>query len=199
MSNVDQTFLCITFADDTVGIMGFVTAEYQPASRWARVLSRLTGNPVDRVVRWSRPATPENISAEIARTGFDAHKVPVKGWRYIEPSWVPEDRTYRNALRWDDCFTYDMAHARNLHRDYLRRARDRALLGLDVAYFKAVESGDEAKRQRVAVEKQFLRDLPQHPDIEHAGTVEELKAVWPLELVLAEIDLEIPTLTQLLA
>lgn len=180
MSNVDQTFLCITFGDDTVGIMGFVTEERH-----------------DGVVWWTRLATRAAVSAEIARTGFDRHKLPIKGWRFIEYADIPQDRTYRNALRWDEGFYHDMPHARNLHRDYLRRARAKAMPLLDVAYLQALEANEVEQRALVCARKQVLRDLPTHPGIEMAETTDELKQVWPIELVLAEITL--PTLEEILA
>ena len=70
MAKVDQQFVSIRFADGTVGIMGFVVREYFPNGS----------------VRWERRATDAAVNEEIGRTAFDAAKLPVQGWRLIEPS-----------------------------------------------------------------------------------------------------------------
>jgi hypothetical protein len=48
---------------------------------------------------------------------------------------------------------------------------------LDGDYFKAYEKDDKKEMARVSKRKQYLRDIPAHPDIDKAATVEELKAI----------------------
>lgn len=72
----------------------------------------------------------------------------------------------------------NMDKAREIHRDRIREARKPLLETADIAYMKALESGDDlAKAQAVAV-KQLLRDAPAAPEIEAAKTPSELKAAW---------------------
>lgn len=74
----------------------------------------------------------------------------------------------------------DMTKARDIWRDKIRAARQTQLEALDVAFMRAMERNDGAEQQRIANEKQRLRDLTAAPEIESAQTVEELKAFWPL-------------------
>jgi hypothetical protein len=159
--------VAITFADDTVGLMTFVTHELAQ----------------DGSVLWHREATAENIDREIARCSFDADKRPIKGWVPVDARDVPADRTFRNALRHDgERFHHDLTHARTLWREEIRQARAGKLARLDVAYQRADERGDHAEKQRLAKEKQVLRDLPAHPAIDAAQTTADLQAFWPPEL-----------------
>ncbi len=164
----DTVLVALTFADDSVGIMAFVTTEYR-------------GNdPV-----WSRPPTPANIEAEIAKASasFDAVQLPVRSWRLVAREELPADRTYRNALRDDKKagLTHDMVKARSIHRDLIREARAPRLAELDVQYLRATETADPVAEEIVR-EKQVLRDATADPRIEAAQTIEELKAVWPKSL-----------------
>jgi len=156
----ETVFVLIHMADDTVGIMQFVTDDH-------------------KVVQ--REATKENIAAEIERSEFGEGKKPVKSWKVIDPSEIPQDRTFRNA--WTHSkgkIVHDMPRAREIHRGRLREARKQLLLELDAAYMKADEAGETVEKQRIAKEKQRLRDVTAHPDTEKAKTVDELKTVWPI-------------------
>lgn len=76
--------------------------------------------------------------------------------------------------------TVNMTKARDIKRDQIRAERAPLLAALDVQFMRAVETGDTAKQQEIAAEKQRLRDATSHPDIEAAQTPEELKAIDPL-------------------
>ena len=74
--------------------------------------------------------------------------------------------------------TINMDKAREIHRDKIRQARSKMFEITDLAFMKAIETGDDlAKSEAVAV-KQLLRDAPANPDITSANTPDELKAVW---------------------
>lgn len=95
----------------------------------------------------------------------------------------PKDRTYRNAWTWNGtAVTHDMAKAREIHRDALRRVRAPKLVALDVEYQKADEASDTAKKRDIAARKQALRDATKHSAIDAAQTVDELKAAVPAVL-----------------
>ncbi|HEX4917147.1 MAG TPA: hypothetical protein VFV43_04550 [Limnobacter sp.] len=68
-----------------------------------------------------------------------------------------------------------MEKARDIKRDMIRAERAPLFAALDIQFMRAVESGDTAKQQEIAAEKQRLRDATAHPSIEAAQTVEELK------------------------
>lgn len=99
----------------------------------------------------------------------------------LPDDWTPptEDRTFRNA--WvkskKGVIDIDIAKARAIHRDHLRKARDQQLTALDVTFMIAVEKNDNAKKNEIAAKKQRLRDAPAHPAIDAAKTPEELKAL----------------------
>jgi hypothetical protein len=110
----------------------------------------------------------------------------------IEEEDIPRDRTFRNAWKHRaGVISVDMPKARDVHRNNLRRARKPMLELLDVEGLRAIESNDNELLEQVKTGKQLLRDAPAHPDIEAAQTPEELKAIWPLEVV-TPMPVEVP-------
>lgn len=100
----------------------------------------------------------------------------------VDDSEIPSDRTYRNA--WELAggqVAHNMAKARELHRVYMRAAREPMLAALDVAYQRADERGPAGAAEKAAItaQKQALRDVTDDPAIAAAVTVAQLKAVWP--------------------
>lgn len=75
--------------------------------------------------------------------------------------------------------TVDMGIARDIWRNKIRAERAKRFQELDVAYQRADEEGNAAKKADIAEKKQALRDAPADPAIEAAATPEELKAIWP--------------------
>jgi hypothetical protein len=70
----------------------------------------------------------------------------------------------------------------------IRPERNERLVALDIDYMRADEAGDTAEKERVAVVKQELRDLPAtiQPDLDKIDQPEELEAyepTWPMPLV----------------
>ncbi len=88
----------------------------------------------------------------------------------VQPSNIPDDRTFRNA--WTHDLSVDMDLARDIHMDNIRKPRDKRLKQLDQRQY-GPEYDDE---------RQALRDIPQTFDLTQATTPEELKALWPDEL-----------------
>jgi hypothetical protein len=66
--------------------------------------------------------------------------------------------------------------AKELHKNKFRTARAPKLEELDIAFMKAVETGDTEKQTEIASEKQILRDITK---ISLPDTLPELKEVWP--------------------
>jgi hypothetical protein len=92
--------------------------------------------------------------------------------------------TFRDA--WEDTgalIQVNMPKARVIHMGRIRKLRDAELAKLDVPYMQALESGNPAEQQRIAAQKQTLRDIPQAFDLSGYGTPEELMAAWPAELL----------------
>lgn len=89
---------------------------------------------------------------------------------------VPADRTFRGAWQFNGAAVdIDMAAARDIHRDNLRREREPKLAALDVDYMKALEQGGDTAA--IAAQKQALRDVTADARIEAASTPDELKAL----------------------
>lgn len=76
--------------------------------------------------------------------------------------------------------TVNMDKAREIKKDMIRAERAPMLEALDVAFMRAVESGDTTQQAQIAAEKQALRDATDDPAIAAASTPEELAAVDPL-------------------
>jgi len=108
--------------------------------------------------------------------------LPIKGWRIVDSDRLPADRAFRNAWRDDGkAIAHDMAHAREIWRDKMRRARRPLLVALDEQVQRSLEQPGTDLRA-IAVAKQTLRDVTADPAIEAAQTPEELRAVWPAAL-----------------
>lgn len=160
MKPPDTEPVLITAADDTVIVFRFVTCEYSG----------------DDSIRWAREATDANIQAEITKTlpAFDPEKKPLKGWRRVKESDLP-DREYRNA--WRDRggkVEEDLPHARQIHLERLRGERQPILDQLDREWHRATGRGKKSDADAIEVKRQALRDLP---DVETINTITELKRV----------------------
>jgi len=99
---------------------------------------------------------------------------------------LPAERTFRGA--WEanantGVISVDMAAAKDIWRDKIRKARIEPLAALDTAFMKAQETG--ADTTQIVADKQALRDAPTHADIDAATTPEELAAVQPAGLTVA--------------
>lgn len=78
----------------------------------------------------------------------------------------------------------DMARARPIKTDQIRVERDKRFAALDINYIRADEAGNVVEKQRIAILKQKLRDLPAtvQPDLAAITTPEALEAwepPWP--------------------
>lgn len=101
----------------------------------------------------------------------------------VEVSAMP-DTYFRGA--WQATLgklTVDMAKAREIHRDNLRRQRVARLAALDIEYTKAEAAGNILLKGIIEKKRQALRDVPADPRIEAANTPEALKAVIPAALL----------------
>ncbi len=154
MANINTVRIAISRSDGGVSLMDFVIKQHGSSEGGG----------------WERLASPENINAEIVKTGLDC-----VSWRIIDKSDVPADRSFRNA--WKPDLTVDMPKAREIHRNTLRRARGPALAALDIEFMRALEVGDTQKIDLINTQKQKLRDITGNPEIEAAQTPEALKAI----------------------
>ena len=162
----EQIRIAVRFPD-SVAVMGFITkgsGSYLPSgAEWHDKAAGV----------WKREPTDASIFEEITR----AFAVPPISYRVLKDGEIPEDRTYRSALRDDGKkLKHDMAHAKELHRERLRRARAYVLADLDIEYARADEAGNVAKKAEIVAKKQELRDITSHKDIESAKTVDDLRA-----------------------
>ena len=77
----------------------------------------------------------------------------------------------------------NMAKARAIHLEEIRKVRNAELAKEDVTFMRAVEAGDTDTQATIATKKQTLRDIPATFDITTGvDTPEKLKAKWPTEL-----------------
>ena len=124
---------------------------------------------------------PNGQVAVVIPTGDvnDAIKDVPKDTPYKIIDSVEIDNDYFNSYEFDLELgsKLNAEKAKELHKDKWRSARKPKLEALDIAFMKAVESGDTAKQSEIAAEKQALRDVT---DTEIIGsTIEEIKSVWP--------------------
>ncbi len=100
-----------------------------------------------------------------------------KSWRIIDPKTLPENRYFRDAWTINlntKIISVKMDKARIIHLNEIRKHRNKKLKELDV---------ETLKGRDVQTEKQKLRDLPQNFDLTSAKTPDDLKNLWPTELL----------------
>jgi hypothetical protein len=68
--------------------------------------------------------------------------------------------------------------AKEIHIERWRISRAPLLGSLDIEFMKAVEGGDEEKKQEISLLKQELRDVTLH-DLSNVNSTEELSSIWP--------------------
>lgn len=87
------------------------------------------------------------------------------------------DNEYFDAFEYQNMgISCNIAKAKEIHLNKFREARKPKLEAFDVAYSRADESGDAAKKAEIAAQKQSLRDVTK---IELPGNLEGIKATWP--------------------
>jgi hypothetical protein len=97
---------------------------------------------------------------------------------------VPSDRHFRMAWALDDkVITEDLAAAKVIFKDQIREVRKPLLEAQDVAYMKALETGDSSAQTTAVNAKTALRDAPAAAAITNADTIAKLKAAWDTSLL----------------
>lgn len=150
---------------------------------WEDFLTPKIGTPAEvKARKWANTICYGGLSEEEALELIAVNtSLDIVSHRIIEHSTLP-DRYFREA--WEDTGTtvqVNMPKARSVHLDQVRKARDAALVELDLPFVRAVEAGDTNAQATIATKKQTLRDIPQTFDLT-ARTPEQLKAKWPPEL-----------------
>jgi hypothetical protein len=122
----------------------------------------------------------DNKLAVIIPTGDyqDAIKDVPQGVEYAVVDDLGDlDNEYFDAFEYQDLgIACNIDKAKAIHRDKFRASRAPKLQALDVAYSRADESGDAAKKAEIAAQKQALRDVTK---IELPSNLEGIKATWP--------------------
>lgn len=140
-----------------------------------------TEGAYDRVAQ--RIAKLRGFTAYVIRESTDLPPALVgEGWNRQLPDTAGPNRYFRDAVVWDDtepskCRS-DMAKARRIHMDRIRKVRNAQLVAKDIEQTKAVEAKDTSAQATIAREKQALRDIPQKFDLT-APDAETLKRKWP--------------------
>ena len=168
----DVKNVAVTRKDGGITLLKVIETEYMPNPK----------NPSERIVYKHYDVTNEYVNSLIAKYVNDGHWVgdlePVS-WRFVSEDFVTKDtdRTFRGA--WKDIGKdkpdHDMPRAREIHKKNLRFLRQPLLKQLDANYIMADEKQDSKLKKEIADRKQTLRDITDHPSIEKALTVEELK------------------------
>ena len=114
-------------------------------------------------------ATIEEIVAKAVPSG--------KSYQVVDVSVIPTDRSFRDAWAISgSTIVTDIAKAKEIHKKYIRVARESKLAALDIEFQKALETG--ADTTSIVSQKQALRDAPADAAIDQATSVNALKAQW---------------------
>ena len=99
----------------------------------------------------------------------------------VDHSSLPTDIDFQNAWVYKDGkVQVDLAKAKEVHREYIRRERKEKLAALDIEFQRALETGDTSA---VVAKKQVLRDATADSAIESATSLAELRALWNTEIL----------------
>ncbi len=135
------------------------------------------GMSVVHPVRNTHPALETLTDAQIERRAWSRLPPDAINPRWAFESDIPTDRTFRDA--WSDTGSglvqVDMSKAQEIQKDRLRELRAPKLEALDIAFMKALESGDTKAQADVVAQKQALRDVTNDPALAAATTPEQLK------------------------
>ena len=94
----------------------------------------------------------------------------------VKHSDLPTDTDFQNAWVYKDGkVEVDLAKAKEVHREYIRRERIEKLAALDIEFQRALETGDTSA---VVAKKQVLRDATADSAITAATSLAELRALW---------------------
>lgn len=122
----------------------------------------------------------DNKLAVIIPTGDyqDAIKDVPEGVEYAVVDDLGDlDNEYFDAFEYENLgISCNIDKAKAIHRDKFRAARAPKLAALDIDYSRADESGDAAKKSKIASEKQVLRDVTK---VELPSDLPSLKEFWP--------------------
>lgn len=137
---------------------------------------------------WIREATETNIFAEIEKAcppvGQGGIPLPsVVSYKVIAKSDLPTSREFRDAWEYDGTtVVHNMDKAKQIYLTRIRDARASKLGQPDRDWMQAV--GDNDTQQAAAIEqaRQTLRDISTTLSLDNVTTIDELKAMWPVEL-----------------
>jgi len=94
----------------------------------------------------------------------------------VDHSSLPIDTDFQNAWVYKDGkVEVDLAKAKEVHKEYIRRERQEKLAALDIEFQQALETGDTSA---VVAKKQALRDATADSAIDAATSTDQLKAQW---------------------
>mgnify|MGYP003129675870 CR=1 FL=1 len=119
-------------------------------------------------------ATIEEIIAKAVPSG--------KSYQVVDVSVIPTDRSFRDAWAISgSTIVTDMAKAKEIHRAYIRSAREQKLSSLDIEFQKALETS--ADTSAIVAKKNALRDAPADSAIDAATDTDALKAQWDTSIL----------------
>lgn len=72
----------------------------------------------------------------------------------------------------------DIAKVKEVHRQFIRTAREDKFAEADLMFIRALESGDDALKQQAVDLKTELRNATQTPNLNAALTIEEVQNSW---------------------
>jgi hypothetical protein len=143
---------------------------------------------VDGGGRWVRASSDKNIQDYMDRVAvgrLERDGVTLVGWRRLgdaEHQQFNQDRIYRDALE-DKAgkLQYNIDKAKELHRAYLRHVNGDKFMVLDRQWVDAMASNKRQDADAIEAKRKAMRDRVNDPAIDAAQTIEELKAVTPIE------------------
>lgn len=126
-----------------------------------------------------RAATDEEFAEWLAK------KLNIEEYHIVERSTMGMDNYWRKAWEHDEKGSVIIDHGKavEIQKNNLRFLRAPILDSLDKEQMTAISRGDKNLTEEIEKRKQNLRDLPDHPDIKTAVSLEDLKMAG-IELII---------------
>ncbi len=180
----DVVTVAATRADGGLTVSRFVTQEYRAPTTEDIAAGITTKVPNGR---------PKEITPEVVNKSYERREgnAAVVSWEFVPNDYLGEDtdRTFRTAwvhARGRKKPDHDIAKAREIVRVHLRTVRLAEFCRLDTQYAQADEAGDQDAKKEIGALRQKFRDVTEDPRIDAAQTVDELKELLNLKVLVPE-------------
>lgn len=149
--------------------------------------TRVSDGGVSIIIPNTKEAVEKDLRRQLSDAEFEQHvrdvSIPMDAINVaeVEDINIPSDREFRNAWKQNGgAIDIDLAEAKNIQLDRIRKAREPKLIDLDKEFMLALEKGLDTTI--IAAKKQELRDITEPLKNLNPTNIQEIKDAFPQEL-----------------